>query len=113
MSAIASADDKEDQVGTRKFVALFATAALAVTMVGAGVSATFTDQAAGRQDVNVGVMDIQLTDITPGSYWDGETLVCPAVFVDNAYGPGAPATRRPIAASGSCPWAASRPARSP
>jgi hypothetical protein len=72
----------------RKFAGLLAVGVLGVGLLGAGLSATFTDQATARQDVQVGIMDIQLEGVTPGSSWDGQTLVCPPVLVDNAYGAG-------------------------
>lgn len=68
---------------SRKFVALFGTAALAVTMVGAGISAQFTDQASARQDINVGSLSIVLDSSTPGSTGssDGKSLTCPTQWV--------------------------------
>jgi hypothetical protein len=75
-------------MGLRKFAGLLAVGAMGVGLLGAGLSATFTDQATARQDVSVGVMDIQLEGVTAGSSWDGQTLVCPPVFVDNASGAG-------------------------
>lgn len=75
-------------MGTRKLAALFAVAALAVTLVGAGVSATFTDQAVATQDINVGNMSLMLASSTPGAAVspDGKTLTCPAVWVTKSHG---------------------------
>lgn len=73
-------------MGTRKLAALFAVAALAVTLVGAGVSATFTDQATGHQDILVGAMNVTLGSTTPGASVssDGTTLTCPVLHVQKS-----------------------------
>ncbi len=73
----------------KKLSILFAAALTAILAYGAiGSGAYFTASAGASQTLTVGRMTIQLTALTPGSYWDGATLVCPAFKVTTASGPG-------------------------
>ena len=51
---------------TRKSAALIATAGLSLMLVGAGLSATFTDSGVVSQSVSVGTFQIELSSRTPG-----------------------------------------------
>jgi predicted ribosomally synthesized peptide with SipW-like signal peptide len=72
----------------RKWAAALAVTALALGLIGAGVAATFTDDATASQTATVGVMDIQLDSSTAGATLstDGDTLTCPAIHITTASG---------------------------
>lgn len=52
---------------TRRFATLLATAGLSLTLIGAGLNATFTDSGSVGQQVTVGTFGIDLSSTTPGA----------------------------------------------
>jgi hypothetical protein len=78
---------------TRKTAAWIASAALAIGLMGAGVTALFTWQGTATHAVNVGTFDFALSSTTPGAQWTDDTVTCPTFVVTSAYDPewlGAP-----------------------
>jgi predicted ribosomally synthesized peptide with SipW-like signal peptide len=73
----------------RKLAGIMVVAGLSFGLIGAGVSATFTDQLQASQPISVGTMNLKLEVVTAGSTVtsDGKTLTCPAVHIITASGP--------------------------
>jgi len=57
---------------------------MAYGVIGSG--ATFTASAGVSQTLTVGQMTLQLSSTTPNAYFDGATLVCPAIAITTASG---------------------------
>jgi predicted ribosomally synthesized peptide with SipW-like signal peptide len=75
-------------MGIRKWALAIALGAIGLSAIGAGVAATFTDQATASQTITVGALDIQLSSTTPGATVspDGDTLTCPPLAINTASG---------------------------
>jgi len=70
----------------RKIAATLVALGLTLGLLGAGVSATFTDSASANQQINVGSFAIGLQSDTPGASVspDGKTLTCPILVPANS-----------------------------
>ncbi|MFN8619135.1 MAG: hypothetical protein U0869_00130 [Chloroflexota bacterium] len=60
----------------KKFAMVFATLGLALTLIGAGVAATFTAPALSNDVLHFGTLTLQLTDLNPGCGAVGTTITC-------------------------------------
>ena len=64
---------------SRKFLTAGAVGVAALALIGAGASATFSDEVNATQTVTAGTMDVQITDGGGGTVaWDGKTVTLPS-----------------------------------
>jgi predicted ribosomally synthesized peptide with SipW-like signal peptide len=92
-------------VSLRKAAALLGTLAVAVSLIGAGVSATFTDQVTAQEDINVGTFECRITEpVTPGAIIAGDaksvTYTAPTIMSSD---PGSAPFMFTVANTGSIP----------
>ena len=87
----------------RKIAALVGGGALAVSLIGAGVGASFNATTAAYQHVSVGNMAITITPLATGEVLnDNGTITCPAILITTEAGV-APACSFRITNTGSTP----------
>jgi hypothetical protein len=72
----------------KKFAMVFAIAGLSLTLVGAGLSAVFTDTGLVTQSVAIGTFDIVLSSTTPGAQIDAvnDTITYQAPLITRSTG---------------------------
>ena len=77
----------------RKTVGLLAAFALAVGMIGAGVSAQFTDQVKAQENIDVGTFSCKIVNPSMGNVTpDGKSLVYTAPKIESSAPSSAPFT---------------------
>jgi predicted ribosomally synthesized peptide with SipW-like signal peptide len=70
----------------RKFAGIMVVAGLSFGLIGAGVSATFTDNATATQQISIGSFGIRLASDSPGAVasTDGSSLTCQLLTVTSS-----------------------------
>jgi hypothetical protein len=60
---------------------------LVLGLVGSGVGASFIWNGSAVQPINIGTLQLQVSSTTEGAVVSGNTVTCPAIFVDVSVGP--------------------------
>ena len=74
------------QTRTGKFAGILMAAGLVLGLLGSGVGASFIWNGSATQAINIGTLSAQLDSSTAGATVSGNTLTCPAIFIDNSAG---------------------------